>query len=318
MLGSETISHVLRSVGGIINPSPREGSNWINEDTAEEVLEKKIRFGTISEKMAPHLMQFIRDGYTIFQNVVSEELTEKIKSDLDLIWESRRADVIALTDFKHVPVPETDRKKARLLDLYMKSEAARAALFNPVICEFMTAVYRTPGQLFQSLSFDVGSAQRLHQDPFYVRVPSNPGSVMASWIALEDVSRDAGPLMYYPGSHRIEPFEFAPSRFHFIPDIDGNAKHQECLNYLDAVCESRFIKKHFLPRRGDMLLWSAYLAHGGEKINNRDLTRKSLVGHYCPAKSVPNFGVLQPETYRTFRAQGQHVMSSAYYRAVSR
>lgn len=41
-------------------------------------------------------------------------------------------------------------------------------------------------------------------------------------------------------------------------------------------------QKTFRPRKGDVLIWSADLVHGGSPVTDPSLTRKSLVGHYCP------------------------------------
>jgi hypothetical protein len=44
----------------------------------------------------------------------------------------------------------------------------------------------------------------------------------------------------------------------------------------------------FLAKRGDILIWSADLAHGGRPISST-LTRKSVVTHYCPAELAPGY-----------------------------
>ena len=48
-------------------------------------------------------------------------------------------------------------------------------------------------------------------------------------------------------------------------------------------------RESFLPRKGDVLFWSADLVHGGSAITAPELTRKSLVGHYCPATARPYY-----------------------------
>jgi phytanoyl-CoA hydroxylase len=58
-----------------------------------------------------------------------------------------------------------------------------------------------------------------------------------------------------------------------------------------------FRKDRFLAKRGDALIWSADLAHGGSPIS-RDRTRKSVVAHYCPAEIVPSY-------YEHRRAKGR-------------
>jgi hypothetical protein len=44
----------------------------------------------------------------------------------------------------------------------------------------------------------------------------------------------------------------------------------------------------FAARRGDVLVWHADLAHGGNPVS-RDITRKSVVTHCCPRHAAPVF-----------------------------
>ena len=43
----------------------------------------------------------------------------------------------------------------------------------------------------------------------------------------------------------------------------------------------------FLPKKGDALIWHADLVHGGSPRTDRDLTRWSLVSHFCPLDVGP-------------------------------
>ena len=45
-------------------------------------------------------------------------------------------------------------------------------------------------------------------------------------------------------------------------------------------------RRAFRPRKGDVLLWSADLAHGGSPVK-RNVTRRSIVTHYCPVDRNP-------------------------------
>ena len=52
-----------------------------------------------------------------------------------------------------------------------------------------------------SLTFSKGSMQALHQDTCVFHTwPFN--ALIGVWIALEDITVESGPLVYYPGSHR--------------------------------------------------------------------------------------------------------------------
>ena len=46
-------------------------------------------------------------------------------------------------------------------------------------------------------------------------------------------------------------------------------------------------RERFLARKGDVLLWSAELGHGGSQNVAEGLTRKSIVTHYCPINCDP-------------------------------
>jgi hypothetical protein len=56
-------------------------------------------------------------------------------------------------------------------------------------------------------------------------------------------------------------------------------------------------RQRFRPKKGDVLIWSADLAHGGSRYVSKGVTRKSLVTHYCPAACEPVYsgdGVAPP------------------------
>ena len=110
----------------------------------------------------------------------------------------------------------------------------------------------------------------------------------ASWVALEDVSPESGELEYYVGSHRLEDYLF-DGRFKWMPFRSPE---------YSAFVESLHVRSHaqglprqrFLPRKGDALIWSADLVHGGSAGARAGITRQSLVTHYCPAACSPAYG----------------------------
>jgi hypothetical protein len=68
-----------------------------------------------------------------------------------------------------------------------------------------------------------------------------------------------------------------PELLHFSDDLHARAKDA-------GLCNERF-----LPKKGDALVWSASLMHGGSPVEHPNQTRKSLVTHYCPADLQPMF-----------------------------
>lgn len=100
--------------------------------------------------------------------------------------------------------------------------------------------------------------------------------MVASWMALEDVEADAGPLRYYPGSNHITPYRFSNGSMHTKGD-----EMPQWSDYMASEVERHGLEEQrFLARRGDLFVWHALLLHGGSPINNPELTRQSLVAHY--------------------------------------
>ena len=120
-----------------------------------------------------------------------------------------------------------------------------------------------------SLSFERGSQQPAHFDTFYMP-PLVPNKMLATWIALEDCSLDAGPLIYYPGSHKLKPYCFSHGGLHAVRE-----EMPQCQRYIQAELEKHDLRpQKFAARAGDVFIWHAQLLHGGSEINNLKLTRK--------------------------------------------
>ena len=149
-----------------------------------------------------------------------------------------------------------------------------------LLLECLQVLYGREPFAFQTLNFAVGSEQHFHSDA--VHFHSYPHGFMCGvWIALEDVSRDSGPLIYYPGSHRL-PYLTAAS-LGLTPDQVAKEEHpqtffEEC--WREAIKNNDYTQHFFLPKRGQILIWHANLLHGGEQVANRELSRWSQVTHY--------------------------------------
>jgi ectoine hydroxylase-related dioxygenase (phytanoyl-CoA dioxygenase family) len=168
----------------------------------------------------------------------------------------------------------------------------------------------------QTLSFWRGSAQGAHQDSAYVNY-SLPMQFLASWIALEDVSPDSGELFYYVGSHRMPEFLYI-DRFKGVEEAGrlnpGFNLQPQIRHHVQRIpivaAEMKLPARQFLAKRGDILIWSADLAHGGSPISTTT-TRKSVVTHYTTAEAVPSYFELHPGKVRaSYRGDSY---SSAHY-----
>jgi phytanoyl-CoA hydroxylase len=135
----------------------------------------------------------------------------------------------------------------------------------------------------------------MHQDTAYV-VTDHSVAITASWIALEDIQPGSGELVYYRGSHRDINAVFENGKKIWNRNADDMETNKDYQKNLALQCEQAgLVKESFRARKGEILLWHSGLVHGGEVIANRDLTRRSLVTHYCPASGKPNYFNIQKE-----------------------
>lgn len=189
-------------------------------------------------------------------------------------------------------------EEAKLLDLHMVSEAARQAIFSEQLHRFISLVFERLPVAFQSLAFEMGSQQPTHCDIAFVHVES-PREFVASWIALEDITPGSGELQYYPGSHRLDDVVFENQSVWAAGDLSDYSAN------LDRIAnENGLALQRFTPSKGDVLLWSSGLYHGGSPRTVSELSRKSLVTHYCPKGRQPHPPIdptrIFPTNYRGF------------------
>src|SRR5439155_739227 len=132
---------------------------------------------------------------------------------------------------------------------------------------------------FQTLNFPVGTQQHFHSDS--VHFSSVPERFMCGvWVALEDVSEEAGPLEYYPGSHKW-PIIYNDQIGRRMTGRKERYSQELYEDVWRAMVEKSGIgAQHFCPRKGDALIWAANLLHGGSRQRDPNVTRWSQVTHY--------------------------------------
>ena len=256
----------------------------------DEARDREKRLARVDADLQAPLRKFVADGYVIFRKLIPDETIDCIVNDTQRCLETPEGYVVRNAG-KYVDPASLSvlGRGDRVIDLYGVSAAARAAILHPTLCRFLGAIFDDPPIAMQSLSFNYGSQQAVHQDTAYV-ISSKPLHLAASWIALEDVQPGSGELVYYPGSHRFDHFLFDNEHKGWLRKTHGEAQHREYLEQLHAQAKTRGIElEHFRARKGDVLIWHADLAHGGATAEAPERTRKSLVAHYCPRHVKPKY-----------------------------
>jgi hypothetical protein len=187
----------------------------------------------------------------------------------------------------------------RVQDAWRHHAAVRRIATNEHLLRLLGDLYGRRAWPFQTLNFPVGTQQHFHTDS--IHFSSVPEKFMCGvWVALEDINEDAGPLVYYPGTHRwpIYTNEHIGRCVTTMPGRPTQGLYEALWRGL--VAEMGIQPSSFRARKGQALIWAANLLHGGSRQRSSDLTRWSQVTHYffedcayyTPMLSDPMFGTV--------------------------
>ena len=181
-------------------------------------------------------------------------------------------------DFADAAADKTAGER-RIQDAWRFDEDVRAIASNTEVLALLGKLYGRAAFPFQTLNFPVGTEQAPHTD--IVHFSSLPERFMCGvWVALEDITLENGPLCYFPGSHRWPVLTNATigRRGHGSSLASAQDPFEPAWNALREATGA--VEDRFLARKGEALIWSANLLHGGSAQTDRTLTRWSQVTHY--------------------------------------
>ncbi len=234
-----------------------------------------------------------RDGYLVIPGFFPRAEVDHANGAIDDLWRNRAANDFGLSVDVFIGAPEERRVRWRdvpesarnlpykLNDLYLISPEVRELVLSQRIVAILDELLEGKPIACNSLNFERGSQQGFHTDNLYMP-PLVPDKMAATWIALEDSTQLAGPLRYYPGSHRIPPYRFSDGRLAVTP-----AEMPDFEQYMDRQIAARGLREAtFVAKAGDLFIWHAGLYHGGAPIRDLGQTRRSLVTHYFRAQDM--------------------------------
>lgn len=203
--------------------------------------------------------QYHADGYMVFDPGIPEPVLDA-----------------AVAFIRNRPEAKVDlHHGSRVFNGWKDCPAIRQIALAPRVLRLLKQLYDRRPRPFQTLNFPIGTEQKVHSD--IIHFNSDPVTYMCGvWVALEDIDTQNGPLVYYPGSHRLPVVRMedvapgpGPEHYHLYE------RHVEKL-----VRDLRLEPHHAILRKGQCLIWAANLLHGGSVHRDKGRTRHSQVTHY--------------------------------------
>ena len=226
-------------------------------------------------------------GFLVLPGFFDEDDADVIARSLERSW-TQPTSTLVVDDLntgqrlRAIDVPDEDRNHLfKVNDLYLELDEVRRICLSQRVAEILTELLEDEPVLVNTLNLEKGSQQPDHVDSLYM-TPHSQGGLTATWMALEDVTPDSGPLRYYPESHHIEQYRFTDGTFHARDD-----EMPHWADYMATAVESNGLEEAtFLAKKGDLFIWHAHLLHGGSEILNPERTRNSLVSHFWTASDA--------------------------------
>src|SRR5665213_144140 len=249
---------------------------WLDHDDALEQIEAKRKAGAINEEEADQCRHWTSDGYVILNRLISDEI-------LDEVWTAYE---VAIRQGKILlpaePACDADPYPGRFLNPHKKLPSLCRILKHAPLLDWIRLLMEREPKTLQTIASHKGSQQGIHSDS--IHMTTYPlGYLTAAWIAFEDIHPDSGPLVFYPGSHRL-PYVFSKDVGISESDFKTNGYRPYMERYEPRIqhllAENGIQPKHFHAKKGDVLIWHANLLHGGSARQNMLLSRKALVVHF--------------------------------------
>lgn len=178
--------------------------------------------------------------------------------------------------------PASDyQRHGRLQDAWREFPPVGDLATTPRILQLLQTLYQRDPIPFQTLNFRTATQQLAHSDTIHFNTLPH-GFMCGVWVALEDTDADNGPLFYYPGSQRLPVLHLDDLGLEhqggYGPTTELYQRYEEKVAQL--LQDSPYRPRQAHLKKGQALVWSANIFHGGSPLLDPARTRKSQVTHY--------------------------------------
>jgi ectoine hydroxylase-related dioxygenase (phytanoyl-CoA dioxygenase family) len=208
--------------------------------------------------------QFERDGYLVIDEVASEDTLDAIVAELDGMFGNPPHEEGGVRFFRN-----------RIQDAWKINAHIKELALSLPVHGLLEDLYGRRARAFQTINFQRGTQQAPHSDAIHFSTMPE-GYMCGVWVALEDMDMDNGPLIYYPGSHKL-PY-LHPSDFGVEPKWENYPIYEQYI--ADQIEREGFEPRYGTIDKAQAIVWAANLVHGGAPQNDPERTRLSQVTHY--------------------------------------
>jgi ectoine hydroxylase-related dioxygenase (phytanoyl-CoA dioxygenase family) len=229
---------------------------WVESPFFYDLLKKR----SLSQENEALVTHYHEEGFIVLRNAVNHPLIDSVISDLQAEFPQNLGE-----------------QPARHQDIWKKYQSVKELASQPQIFDVLRLLYEREPIPFQTLNFKFGTQQRAHSDT--IHFSCIPARYMCGvWVALEDTNANNGPLFYYPRSHRSKEFNYFDIGIEPEKDYAEYWKYEDFMEELMEAQGTPKVEIHM--NKGDVLIWSSNLIHGGTPIRGGNVTRWSQVSHY--------------------------------------
>ena len=256
--------------------------NVVNEPWFESPFFYQILKSKKEKYFKKYAIDMHEKGYCVLDLNLSNIFINNINQDIE--------QSLNTGEFKTNPKIYHYNKYPRIVEAWKFSKNVAKLANNVILKKFLKYLYDSKPLPFSTINFIGGTEQPFHSD--YIHFGSIPHKyLVGAWVALEDTHKQNGPLTVIPGSHKLSLIDYQDikrEKASNIKELEKNYRVYE--EYIQNIIKYKKLKtKELHIKKGQVIIWAANLLHGGVKMKNYKLTRKSQVIHFHFSNNELNY-----------------------------
>ena len=255
---------------------------WIESPFFDSILNDL----NVDDEMKIMAQKYNKNGYLVLDLGLDDETILKINQDVDKIIKSKSFEGQEKYEY-------TDHR--RLFQAWKKSQSIKNLTKNENILKTLRFLYNREPLAFSTINFTNPTSQPLHSDTIHFN--SYPkGWMVGVWVAFEDCDASNGTIRVIKGSHKWKEYDYNSINIQH-PDNRENGEKKSYRDYdefvKNLVVSKKAKEESIIIKKGQAIIWSANLLHGGTPVKNDNISRNSQAIHYffhgCKKYYTPMF-----------------------------